>query len=260
MRRPSALSLTIVGTAVVLAADTAPRLTYELRAYQVPTGTLRLKVWPEADGGSPREFELETLSRFITHLEWLDSRNVLAAGDGHALIMDTLLAGATHRFWYRLVGEQPFSVSPDRKLILYTRGVPRGIPLGRHSDVALLVAVGNGVRPSRQHTGLESGATEFYPPTSGSATPHRFLSGFLWFSDSTRALFVEHHEGVPWMVLLNLAAPPSGRAERFRLPADSAPVHEFAWVTPDYDLRLTIGSTRLLVKPLQHSAERQNPD
>jgi hypothetical protein len=228
-----------------------------------PLGPLDLKLWSLARHNTLREISVPFRSRFVERVEWIDDRNVLIAGDSKGLIVDTELGGATHSLWARRLGSELFFISPDRKKIIYPKGMPRTIPPEFQSDVAMLAVVGKGLAATAEPLGLEAGVREVYPLESETnrgeihARPpkerHSFLSGFLWSSGSSRVVFVERQEGILWLVGLTLSidnSSVSARHERIELNQSSGVVEEFSWLTPDVELLLVIDGRRVAVRPL----------
>ncbi len=227
---------------------------------------LPLKLWSLVQPNSLVEIKVPTYSRYIDTVEWMGDRNILAAGDGHGVIIDIQGGGATHNFWGRFRGEKLIFLSPDRQKIVYANGVGR-VPREFISDVAALAVLGKGRSPSLKRRGPNSGVTEIYPPrsdpTRGTPAPiperrHHFLSEFLWFSDSQRVVFVEEQDGTAWLVVLRLRLGDSAvfaRGERIPLPVAPGKVDELVWVSQDEALRVVIDGKDVVVDPAKRTVQ-----
>ncbi len=234
-----------------------------------PLGPLIVKVWSPSLTNKLREIQLPTYARFIDNVEWMDDRYVFVSGDANGIVVDSEGGGATQNLWGKFLGGKAFFLSPDRHKIIYAEGMGR-VPSDHVSDVAEVAVLGKGLAPSEEPRGLEAGVSEIYPPksdpTRGTPTPipgrrHTFLSGFLWFSDSTRVSFVEEEDGAVWLVTLTQqVSGPSvpARHERFSLRVHPGKVEAFSWLKPDQELQVVIAGSRLVVQPERQLVRRED--
>jgi len=143
---------------------------------------------------------VEWPARYVSSVDWIDDRFVLAKGEGTFLaIIDVASGRQTHS----LVGYN-FTVSPNNAALVFRydfNPLKGEISPSRQSDYVLLTHLGGsrGFRTPRDNYRvvypdyLNSGiaAEKLYPEPD---TRHRFVSGFAWSADSRKVAFVESHE------------------------------------------------------------------
>jgi len=229
-----------------------------------------VRLWSPSRPEKIEEFRVPTLSRYINSVEWIDNRLVLFAGDGYGVLVDSENGALVHG----LPGAD-FTVSPDRKRILYWlnqgRSVPRFV-----SDEAMLAVLGAQPRPSNGVKEIRPGVYKLYPPEEelslcaslnwSADRPecrHRALTPFAWFSDSRRAVFLEWHEGTVWVVMLILDMNDSSisvRQERFALPlTEENLLDRLPWLKQDEELEFEIEGKRVIVNPVRKTVRWDAP-
>jgi hypothetical protein len=190
---------------------------------------------------------IEWPARYVSSVDWVDDRFVLAHGEGAFLaIIDVASGRQTHS----LVGYN-FSVAPNNKALAYRydfNPLKGEISPYRQSDYVLLTYLGEpfgaglpkdnyrvvypelltwGNAPEKFYTELE--------------TRHQVVSTLVWSSDSKIIAFAENNEHSLWITILTFKTPDdvSPTATRFKLDGENKQPLNLSWLS-----LTTIGVTR----------------
>jgi hypothetical protein len=197
---------------------------------------------------------IEWEARYVSSVEWIDDRSVLARGEGAFLAIIEL---ASRKQTHSLIGHS-FTIAPNNEALVYRydfNPLKGKISPYRQSDYVLLTYLGDSlasrspkdnyrvVYPEYLNWGVPP--EKLYPEPD---TRHHVVSAFAWSTDGKKIAFAENNEQALWLTVLTLNTLDDMRLipHRFKLDVEKNEPVDVSWLSLS-KIRVISGSTLWII-------------